>query len=77
MYNTLLSPDFVLERDAEDEAERAAQEALWDRFDGQSVCRRVRGGVKPIESRSGRAALCMPHDNRTPRLTPYVDRGVK
>ena len=33
MYNTLLSPEVALEEGVQDDAQEAAREALWDRFD--------------------------------------------
>ena len=33
MYNSLLSPEVTLEEDVQDDAQEAAREALWNRFD--------------------------------------------
>ena len=45
MYNSLLSPDFTLEEDVQDDAQGAAREALWNRFDFKKysdfVCERA------------------------------------
>ena len=45
MYNSLLSPDFTLERMAENDAQQAEIDALWNRFDFKKysdfVCERA------------------------------------
>ena len=45
MYNSLLSPDFTLERMAENDAQQAKIDALWNRFDFEKysdfVCERA------------------------------------
>ena len=45
MYNSLLSPDFTLERMAENDAQQAKIDALWNRFDfvkySDFVCERA------------------------------------
>lgn len=42
MYNSLLSPDVTLDEDVQDDAQEAAREALWNRFDSRKYSDFVR-----------------------------------
>ena len=55
MYNTLLSPEETLDDDLLDDAERAARDALWERFDFKKyssfVCERAVVELKQLLKR--------------------------
>ena len=80
MYNSLLSPDFTLERMAENDAQQAKIDALWKRFDFEKysdfVCERAVIELKKLLKRLPRSMdVRFVEDSAEIYSPPYYNYG--
>ena len=80
MYNSLLSPDFTLERMAENDAQQAKIDALWNRFDfekySEFVCERAVIELKKLLKRLPRSMdVRFVEDSAEIYSPPYYNYG--
>ena len=80
MYNSLLSPDFTLERMAENDAQQAKIDALWNRFDFEKysdfVCERAVIELKKLLKRLPRSMdVRFVEDSAEIYSPPYYNYG--